>query len=395
MNAKIVSSLLILTLLATACVSEYNPVLPSDDKKILFVDGSIIENTDVLFRISQSFSLNEDTVPEESFVNNASLTIIGSNGYKSPAAINEGKGTYRIPTGALDDDVEYGIQIEYDGDTYQSALSKPLHTPEIDSISWTQPDSIGTVFFHVSTHDNTGAGTRFFMWNYTEDWEIKSVYPTAIFYRAEADTFYVDWSLPYYYCWRKNESGTFLIGSTESLRENKLVNKQLYEQGSEDDRFSELYSVIVTQRAISKDAYEYYQSIKKQNEDMDGLFTPQPSEITGNITCITEPSKKVIGYVETVKNRSQKRIFVYPEQLRRPVVYSDCDPLFLTNGKLPEPGQYAYFYKMGWRPAEIDSESYAYHGIIIPSEWALSHCTDCRDNGGTKNKPDFWPNWHW
>ena len=392
MNLKVLLfGLFILLLPVTGCVTEYNAMLPENDTKILFVSGNIIENTDVTFHISQSFSLDIDKVPEESYVDNATLTIIGSDGYKSPPAINRGKGTYQITTGNLEDDVEYGIQIEYDGDIYQSIPAKPLYTPEIDSISWMQPDSIGPVFFHISTHDNPGKA-KFFMWIYTEDWEIKTVYPTSIFYNPERNDFYADFSLPYYYCWKKNES--YLVGSTESFGENKIVNNLLYEHGSEDERFSVLYSVTVNQKAIGKGAYEYYQNIKRLNEETGGLFTPQPSELTGNITCITDPSKKVMGYVEAAKNISQKRIFVYSEQLKRPVIHSNCAPRHKDNG-LPTPYEYAYFYGRGYRPAMIDMILFSSYEIIVPSEWALEHCTDCRANGGTKNKPDFWPNWHW
>ena len=389
--------LILVALLLTGCITEYNAILPENDKKILFVDGSIIENTDVTFCISQSFTLDIDEIhriPEESFINNANLNIIGSNGYKSPPAINQGKGTYRISIGKLDDDVEYGILIEFNGDIYQSALSKPLYTPEIDSISWVQPDSAGIVSFYLSTHDDM-EGTKFFMWNYTEDWEIRSVYPTTVFYNPDykaqmQDPFYLDNSEPYYYCWKKNESS--LVGSTESLNENRIIDQLLYEHSSESDRFSMLYSITVTQRVISKGAYEYHQNQTKLNEEMGGLFTPQPSEIIGNITCITNPSNKIMGYVETVKNIRQKRIFVYPEQLKRPVIHSSCG--HLPQVDLPMEEAYAHYYRLGFRPAMLDLVAYSNYGVVGPSQWALSHCTDCRANGGTKNKPDFWPNWH-
>jgi len=401
------SYLIILSLLLTGCITEYNAILPENDRIILFVDGSIIENTDATFHISQSFSLNVDTVtkiPEESFINNANLVIIGSNGYKSLAAINKGKGVYQISVGELKDDVEYGIQIEYEGDIYQSALSKPLYTPEIDSISWSQPEAEGQVFFHVSTHDNTGRA-KFFMWNYTEDWEIKAVYPTIIFYNPNhreqlQEPFYLDDSMPYYYCWKKNLSDKSLLASTESLSENRIVDELLYERDSGDDRFSMLYCLTVNQRAISKGAYEYYQSIKKMNEETGGLFTPQPTEITGNITCITDPSKKIMGFIETSKNISQKRIFVDPVQLIRQAVYLYCDPLYNVYEppppilRLPKPDEYDYYYGIGYRPSILDIGLYG-EGAIIPSEWAFARCTDCRAAGGTKDKPDFWPSWNY
>jgi hypothetical protein len=243
------------------------------------------------------------------------LTIIGSNGYQSPSAKNIGKGEYLISAGELNDNVEYGIKIEYNGDIYQSTPSKPLHTPEIDSISWRQPEKEGDIFFYVSTHDDT-EGTKFFLWNFTEDWEIRAAYETETFYDPEKDSYYIVRPAPYYYCWKNNvHPQKTLTGSTEFLGENRIINKEFYSCAPLNERFSVLYCMTVYQKNISKEAYEYYQNKKKLNEEMGGLFTPQPSEIKGNITCITDPSKKVAGYVETVKNISQKRAFICCRQI--------------------------------------------------------------------------------
>ena len=51
-----------------------------------------------------------------------------------------------------------------------------------------------------------------------------------------------------------------------------------------EDRFTVLYSIQVQQRALSKEGYEYYLNVQQQNEEMGGIFTPQPSEIQGNIS---------------------------------------------------------------------------------------------------------------
>jgi hypothetical protein len=199
-----------------ACITEYNAALPSNAKQILFVEGSIVANTDATFHLTQSFSLNENTVPYGSFVNNANLSIIGNNGYKSSPAINQGKGTYQIAVGELDDDVEYGLQIEYEGDTYQSALSKPLYTPEIDTFYWKQPEPFAAVSFYLSTQDD-GDEAKFFLWNYTEDWEIGVSRCASLLYNPENNEFNSDYSGAYCRCWKKFVSDTYLLGSTESL----------------------------------------------------------------------------------------------------------------------------------------------------------------------------------
>jgi len=393
MNTKTLFGLFIFILLISSCITDYRVAL-SNDKKILFVDGSIIADTIVTFHITQSFPLSVDTVSDNDFVNDAILNIIGSNGYKSAPAINQGKGTYQVSVGKLDDDVEYGIQIAYAGDTYQSALSKPLYTPEIDSVSWVQPEPLGQVSFYISTHDDTDRA-KFFLWNYTEDWEItmKDLVLTTLFYIPEKNMLYTDYSMPYYYCWKKHAD--YKIASTESLSEDNVINQLLYQLEPGGDRFAELYCVTVTQKAISQGAYEYYQDRKKLNEEMGGLFTPQPSELAGNIKCVTNPSKKAMGYVETLKNISQKRIFMslpssYPKLIWPywPTQQQEdsCKDIHYFNNDLLELGwSYRDLYLQGYRPVGVGTS-------LVPDEWKLSTCTDCRANGGTKTKPDFWPN---
>jgi len=382
MNSKIFFYTLILALLATACVSEFKANLPSNSEQLLVVDGTIMENTTVTFYLSKSFSINSTNIPPEVTNIDAKVTIIGSNGYESAPATNQGKGAYSINVGDLDDNVEYGIKIEYDGNTYQSALAKPVSTPDIDSISWVQPEKFGAVSFRVSTHDNTGEA-KFFLWSYTENWEITANYEVSTFYNPATDTFYNVAPAPYYYCWKSNASHEFIIGSTESLSANSIINKELYNCLPEDYRFSYLYSVTVHQQAISKAAFEYYQNKIVINNEMGGLFTPQPSEVAGNITCLTDPSKKVIGYVEAVKNTTQKRIFVESYQISHSGV-SDCTTI-TTGDVLEMCGSFLKAYQEGFRLIDLDIDG-------KPADWALMNCTECTANGGSKNKPDFWPN---
>ena len=392
MKLKVLSGLFTLGLLTTiGCISEFNAVLPSSDVQMLFVDGTIMENSDMTFYLSKSFSINEVSIPQESLNINANISIIGSNGYQSPPAINLGRGTYRIPSiGVLDDNVEYGIKIEYDGNIYQSTLSKPLHTPEIDSVSWTQPKYGEDVFFNISTHDDTGR-TRFYIWNYAEDWEVTASYYTTVFYNKITSTYFTIEPAPNYYCWKKYTSDKFLIGTTESLKDNRIINKQLYNRLPDNNRFCLLYSVIVYQKAISKSAFEYYQNKIVINDEMGGLFTPQPSELTGNITCITDPSKKVMGYIEPVKNITEKRIFVHAAEISG-LRFFNCSTMTLDSvaAYLAEHEiDYVQFYELGFRPS----------GVIdlftgMPLEWSTARCTDCVIDGGSKKKPDFWPNNH-
>ncbi|MDR1729932.1 MAG: DUF4249 domain-containing protein [Prevotellaceae bacterium] len=399
----------ILAFILTGCISEFDAKLPSGDAQILIVDGSIVANTEATFHLSKSYSLDNslsDSVLNAILINDATLTLIDGNRNEILPAENIGKGQYRISIGELNENMEYGIRIEYNGDIYESAPAKPLRTPEIDSVSWKQPEKFGDVSFYISTHSDRERDA-YFLWDYTEDWEVRALYHTTIFYDITDNNLktYEEAGFPvpapYYRCWKKVKSNKPIIGSTVSSSENKIDNKQLYRCNPEDDdRFSVKYCVTVSQKAISKEAYEYYQNKLKMNEEMGGLFTPQPSEETGNIICITDRSKRVVGYINVVKNITQHRSgfingikengqSICPgcaERNKLPQTkYDDCD-CYNISKKISGDGGYQF----DQRPIFFFYES---EGGNRYADWAKRFCSDCTaKDRTTQDMPDFWEN---
>lgn len=371
-----------LAVLTVSCVSDFHATLPSSYDDILVVDGNIVENTEVVFHLSKSFDMSQVSLPDANKNIDATLVLVGSDGTRSEPAVSAGKGSYKLAVGELKDNVSYSIEIKYDGDTYLSEPAMALRTPEIDSITWNQPEQYGPLYFQVSTHGDQNT-SQYYMWNYEEDWEFTAAYSVTIFFDLNTGGYYEVDVAPYFYCWKNSTINEIMVGSTETLIENRLVKQALYSKNNQDDRFSYLYSVNVGQRSISKAAYEYYLNKKKLNEDMGGLFTPQPSEVTGNISCQTDPSKKVIGFINVSKNITEKRIFINSSEVsHRNIYYQYC-----VENTPPEdmPESLSEAYTDGYRPAYEEGED------II---WSTEQCTDCRKNGGTKVRPDFWPNNH-
>jgi len=316
---------------------------------MLFVDGNIMENTDAIFHITQSFGLDVVGVPEEAFVNDAVLQIIDSNGNESEPAISLGRGRYQIRIGELRDDVRYGIRIEHDGDIFESTLSRPLVTPEVE-VRWRQYEHLGAVYFYLSTHDETGEA-KFFLWHYSEDWEIRTWH---------------DFLPPFNRCWRRNTG--FELGTTEALAENSIIDRQILRVNPENQRFFYHYAFTVTQTAISQGAFEFHQNMKIQNEEMGGIFTPQPAEVFGNIRSVTNPQRRVMGYVNTVRNTSRQRIFIPFNRVGQSVI----DWCSERNNSC---------HLFGLNPAD--------------AWWVPADCWDCRALGGIPNRPYFMPEFIW
>ena len=193
--------------------------------------------------------------------------------------------------------------------------------------------------YRVSTHGDPGK-TQYYMWNYREDWEIRASYITTCYFDPDMNRIYEDSNYPTFYCWKKEISRNILIGSTEKLKEHLIINNKLLDVPVNEDRFTVLYSIQVQQRALSKEGYEYYLNVQQQNEEMGGIFTPQPSEIQGNISCISQPKRRTIGYVGVYKNISEKRIYIHPNEIKRPPLYSGCEEV--SDSEMDEQGYSTY-----------------------------------------------------
>ena len=210
---------------------------------MLVVTGDIIANTEAIFSLSKSIPLSED-MPEDYRNIYARIAVVGSDGYRSDFGTALGDGKYQVSIGELQDDVSYGIEIEYDGEIYTSSPSTPMVSSEIDSVSWIQPEPEQALSIRVSTHGDPGK-TQYYMWNYREDWEIRASYITTCYFDPDMNRIYEDSNYPTFYCWKKEISRNILIGSTEKLKEHLIINNKLLDVPVNEDRFTVLYSIQV------------------------------------------------------------------------------------------------------------------------------------------------------
>ena len=56
--------------------------------------------------------------------------------------------------------------------------------------------------------------------------------------------------------------------------------------------------LYLNQYTLNNDTYQYYKSLDAQMQSEGKLFDPIAAQLTGNIKCITDPNKKVIGFFE-------------------------------------------------------------------------------------------------
>ena len=58
---------------------------------------------------------------------------------------------------------------------------------------------------------------------------------------------------------------------------------KLLEIPRDDVRISYIYSILVKQWSLSDEAYRFFRTQKLYTEESSGLFTPMPTEISGNV----------------------------------------------------------------------------------------------------------------
>jgi hypothetical protein len=177
-------------------------------------------------------------------------------------------------------------------------------------------------------------------------------------------------------------SSAILLGSTEKLASDIVyLPVQYIEPHSE--KVSVLYSINLRQYAVSHDNYLFLQKMKKNTEQLGTIFDPQPSEIVGNIHCLTNPAETVIGYVE-VTQEQVKRIFIYNSQVPDWNYDPACFQIIIDNNldSIAKYGRDLY----PTTPQALSSFG------SVTKFYATDHegCMNCTFRG-TNIKPAFWP----
>ncbi|MDL2277678.1 DUF4249 domain-containing protein [Parabacteroides sp. OttesenSCG-928-G07] len=372
----------------TGCISEFEPEGIVETTGLLVVEGGIMAPVGTSIKLSRTKELS--AILKATPVTSAVVQIIDENETVIATAkqevANDGEltGTYNIEEEiTLRPDGKYAVAIQLDGKRYRSSYQSPLSTPEIDEVDWVRK-SDEEVEIRVSTHTEENKD-GYYLWKYTENWEVISqLMPEYRWNPVKEEIEQMSINGPnVYYCWDKAQSSSFILGKSDKLETNAIKNKVIHTIEKGGTRLSYLYSIQVTQCAIQQDAYIYFDNLQKNVAETGSIFAPQPTEMEGNIVCLSDPEEPVIGYVY-VSSATQKRIFIDAADVPGMIDIMDCsdnmEPIY-NRPKDPEDG-----YRHGF-------------GInIMQGDYVVSYrplrCVDCTMRGGFKVKPDFWPNHH-
>lgn len=394
-----VLSIIAVSCLLATCITEYSPGDLSGHDGLLVVEGVIVEGETTIM-LSRSVALNSNDLLSQQGISGALVWIEGEKGERFDAVEHpDFPGEYRAAIDILDKESRYRLRISWNGEEYNSDFRTPQSTPPIKEVNFHMLDEKEGPVQVLLSVDGEPGGSRHYLWSYEETWETNAAMMATQYFSYEEGDYgrdglgypfsyggtnvfdYPNHYQPVYFCWKYNNSKEILLADTELLTENTLKNRLLYEISLDNDRLSQLYHTKINLYSIAEDAYYYYTNQKKNTDETGSIFAPIPSEMQGNIVCTTSPGVPVIGFVDISKRVQHEASLDRPVGYRQP--YRDCKAI-----SLDELNGVGYSSDMLFL--------YQYLPSMPPQIFlATRNCLDCRTQGGTKNRPGWWPNDHY
>lgn len=384
-----ISLVLTACLLLYACKEKYLPEIKDINPNYLVIDGFINTGGDsTIFKLSRTFKLESKAVsaPERGAI--VQVEVEGGGNYTLPE-LSLKPGVYAIPTLSQDQTKKYRLRVrtkdnkEYLSDFVESKVSPPVEL--------THDFRHGNLNIYANTEDASGK-SRYYNYTYTETWQ----------YRAPQQSFLkiVGKELKYriypqddiYNCYYHVPSAKVTLATTANLAEDRISDNLIVDILPISQKVQIEYSVLVKQMVLTRAGFEFFETLKKNTEQVGSIFDAQPSQLYGNIRCTTNPADVVIGFV-SAGTITEKRILLiakdFPFEFKGPLPNKYCIDHMDT---VQTAQQKVLFFD----PAEsqyIPLETYPIPWLNLPTTVTATRfkeCADCRLQGGTNIVPPYW-----
>jgi len=371
--------------LITLIMSFYSCQKPIDiqaattNANILVVEGLINAGTDLTtIKLSRTVIIgNKNTANPES---GATITI--ENAQATIATLKETvKGTYSSSATVLnlDKTKQYRVRIKTaNGKIYLSDLVDVKITPPIDSVGYTIKNN--GIQIYANAHDDTN-NSRYYLYDYAEAW----IFNTRFYSSYVSNGSSVSVRTPAQVvssCFDETATANIFLNSTAALNQDISYQFPLIFIEGSSERISVRYSILVNQTVLTKDAYAFWENLKKSTEALGSIFDVQPSQLIGNIHNIADPAEPVIGYISAGTTQN-KRIYINKRDL--PVSFITKYPYSCRVDTAKSPGDIATYVislTNGTTPLNPNPDG---PGYLFTDKT----CADCTIRG-TVQKPAFW-----
>ena len=365
----------LLLLCMASCKDRYNPPAVSVNSSYLVVEGYLNGSGTTTIRLSRTFKLADTArIPLEQ---NAQVRVESNSG-QAYALTPKGSGMYEAAQIAFSAAQQYRLYIRTSANKeYRSEYVPYKATPVIDSINWRRNNE--GIQVYANAHDDQSK-TTYYRWNYDETWELHSAYFSTLDYKNHMIV-QRDPTVNIFYCWSSALSSRILLGSSARLQKDVIHLQPLVLVPNASEKLGVRYSIQVRQYALTEQAYQYWLNMQKNTENLGSIFDPQPSEMSGNIRCISNPAELVIGFVSagTVQSR---RIFINNSDVNSWGYSTGCEQYFVPNNR----DSLETFLGGGGNAPIMEAMS---PDLKPGYSYSTIGCVDCRLRG-TNIKPSFW-----
>lgn len=361
-----------------ACRELYEPEVTEIDHQFLVVEGFLeVGGTRISeIKVSRSMPIYFDQPTRP--VLDATIRIEGSNTGEWIMQ-RAGNGTYLLDD-FLPENQSYRIRIQTNTGEYLSDEIIPINTPDDLELGFAPGPGFISIF--ASTTGNESA--KFFIWEFREDWEFRS--PFQNYYYFDIESYTVMNTPPNEIverCYLSFESSNIILESSERFQNQRISRREIQRIDTLSEKLGERYTILVQQRGLDQQAFEFWEAMRKNSDEIGGIFSPMPSTIGSNFQSLSNPNEPVIGHVSAGKT-VEKRMYIDKRDLdgwaTRVEDYRLCALDTVT------PRYYQEYYVIdGLVPVIPICES----AVCVTYLATSPICTDCRMRG-SEFPPDFW-----
>jgi len=417
-----------------SCIEEYWPEYDDQFVQILVVDGKITnESGPYTVKISTTNSLDSipySLNPKYDFkeFSGALVSIHDEDGNIEILTETE-PGIYQTSASGMQGIIGKNYKITFStpsGKSYESTFEELLPPTAVEDAYYVEEqeysdynhESFETgLKFHVTSAEALG-NTGNLYWEMEETYEYHAAYKIEYVYNGYFND--PGWDYNYeklynvpemknqdslYYCWSTGTLNEIFTENTDQLNIPKVENLPLNFISYDNEKLDFKYSVVINQYTISNEAQDYLERVNDQNTNQEGLYASQPYQIRGNITNVEDSREPVLGYFMAASKEQSERLFYTPPYVHEIDTFRTCEILkwdqpYYNIGYPPESG--AILKYLIWESSYLDWPIYFTHAWVlinpgqVPRIYAIrmaavgDGCVDCRTQGGTIEKPEFW-----
>lgn len=370
-----------------SCRDPFYPEETNLNLNYLVIEGHIdTGGEESIIKLSRTGSVfNESTGSFEGFIleTGARLNLISEQGSSWSFSENS-PGNYSLQA-ELPSNTAYSLNIILrNNQSYFSEFIRPIDSPPIGSLTFERKED--GVSIYVNTQGTEDA--QYFLWQYEEDWIYRSPFNT--FYKYIPENNEVEFRTlenQIYLCWNQNRIPSIVLENAGRFAGRRIERQEILFIPEGSEKLSQRYSILVKQMALEPKAFTFWETMRKNSQDIGGIFSPLPSFIESNFNSSSEEVvSPTIGYL-SIGKVSFDRLYIDLQEIRpwRPIIedYLGCR---VSNDTITSDDFEIRFGIGGSMPVEAvysDMDIIGYFG-------AAARCVDCTLRGGTTTKPEFW-----